>query len=216
MNKKFHILAVQTAFNAMPIEYREKFLTGFSFDLLLEAADIPYVAGAFGEKDHLHLGHSYKLYLKGRDLHKIGEGSALEESITFANGVHEAFKQGNPLVIRYNIAKGTHFVIDLGTFSHVNEVTWDKYHQRFEDQAATWIEHHLHLVEELVQNYKPDPMRSVQNRCRKIAEDAYFASIDYLPALKRNGQITDLQWAEMTVRHCYNLMDWFSSFERFL
>jgi hypothetical protein len=107
-------------------------------------------------------------------------------------------------------------VIDLSTYPHVNESTWDKYHTKFEDLASVWFEYHQQLVEELVLNYKPDPMRSVPNRCRKIADDAYFASIDYLPALKRNGQITDLQWASMVVQHCYNLMDWFASFDKWL
>ena len=216
MDKKFHTLAVQIAFNAMPASYKEKFLTDFSFDLLLEAADIPYEGDTFGENQSLHRGHCLKLYLKGRDLHKIGDSNILEELSLYSAGVNEASKQGNDLVVRYNIAKGCHFIVDLATYCHVNESTWDKYHTKFEDLSSVWIEYHQGLVAELVQRYKPDPMRSVPNRCRKIADDAFFASMDYLPALKRNGQITDLQWAGMTVQHCYNLMDWFSTFEKFL
>ena len=212
MDKKFHMLAVELAFNAMPADFREKFLTDFSFDLLLETADIPYEPSEYGEKAELHRGHCLKLYLKGRDLHKIGDSTVIEELTTFAHGA----QHGNSLVTRYNISKGTHFIIDIGTYCHVNESTWDKYHTKFEDLASVWFEYHQHLVEELVLNYKPDPMRSVPNRCRKIADDAYFASIDYLPALKRNAQITDLQWASMVVQHCYNLMDWFASFEKCL
>lgn len=212
MDKKFHMLAVQTAFKAMPADFQEKFLTDFAFDLLLETADIPYESDTYGENADLHRGHCLKLYLKGRDLHKIGDSSLLEELGSFAHGA----QQGNSLVARYNIAKGTHFIIDLGTYCHVNEATWDKYHAKFEDLSSTWFEYHLGVVEDLVANYKPDPMRSIPNRCRKIADDAYFASIDYLPALKRNAQITDLQWASMVVRHVYNVMDWFSSFEKWL
>jgi len=212
MNKKFHMLAVQTAFNAMPADFREKFLTDFSFDLLLETSDIPYEATEYGEKPELHRGHCLKLYLKGRDLHKLGNSTILDELSTFAQGA----QKGNVLVTRYNIAKGAHFIIDIGTYPHVNEATWDKYHLRFEDLSSTWFEYHLPLVQELVKNYVPDPMRSVPNRCRKIADEAFFSSLDYLPSLKRNAQITDLQWAEMVVKHCYNLMDWFSSFDKWL
>jgi hypothetical protein len=212
MIKKFHQLAVATAFNAMPTDFKERFLADFSFDLLLEAGDIPYEPECFGEKAELHRGHCLKLYLKGRYLHKIGDSTVLEQLTTFAYGA----QQDNPLVVCYNIAKGTHFLIDIGTYPHVNEAIWDKYHTKFEELASTWFEYHQLIISELVQNYKPFPMRSVPNRCRKIADEAYFASIDYLPALKRNGQITDLQWASMVATHCYNLMDWFSTFEKFL
>jgi len=213
MNRKFHMLAVDIAFNAMPVEYRKKFLAGFSFDMLLETADIPYVPNRFGEQEDLHLDHSFKLYLKGRDLHKIGEGNALEELVQFSKSVVELYKQDNPQLVRYNIAKGTHYVIDIGTYPHVNEATWDKYHTKFEDLAGSWLDLHKHLVEELVKNYRPEPMRSVHNRSRAIAEDAYFASADYLPTLKRGGIITDLQWVTVCTKHIYAVMDWFSTFE---
>lgn len=216
MDKRFHRTAVEIAFNCMPVGYREKFLTDFSFDLLLETADIPYAANRFGEPEHLHLDHCYKLYLKGRDLHKIGEGLALEELVYFGKSVIELHAQDNAQLVRYNIAKGTHYIIDLGTFPHVNEATWDKYHKYFEDLAADWLDLHRPLIEELTKNYKPDPMRSVQNRGRAIAKQAYFDSIDFLPALKRNGQITDLQWATMCCKHIYAVMNWFTTFEKCL
>lgn len=212
MDRKFHTLCLQTAFSGMQAEFREKFLTGFSLDLLLETADIPYEPTEFGEIADMHRGHCLKLYLKGRDLHKIGDSTVIEDLVTFTHGA----QQGNALVTRYNIAKGTHFIIDIGTYPHVNEATWDKYHARFEELSSTWFEYHQSLVEELVQHYKPDPMRSIPNRCRKIADDAFFASMNYLPSLKRNGQITDMQWASMTVQHVYNLMDWFASFDKWL
>ncbi len=216
MLKKFHMLAVEVAFNSMPVQYRKKYLTGFSFELLQEYADIPYVPSVFNEPEYLHLDHSYKLYLRGRDLHKIGEGRALEEVLNFAQQIQELNKQEKSQLVRLSVAKGTHYVIDIGTYPHVNEVTWDKYHAKFEDMAADWFDVHKHLVEELVQNYKPEVMKSVPNRARSIAENAYFASLDFLPKLKRGGLITDLQWATMCVKQVYAVMDWFATFERCL
>jgi len=216
MLAKFHKLAVQTAFNAMPSNFQEKFLTGFSFDLLLESSSIPNEITTYGEDVELHRDHCLKLYLKGRDLHKIGDSTVLEELQALAVGAQEAFKRGDSLVTRYNIARGTHFIVDLGTYPHVNEVIWDKFHMPFEEQAADWIERHTRLVSELVANYAPTPMRSIPNRCRKIADDAYYTSTNFLPCFKRHGQITDLQWAEMATQQCYNLMNWFSSFNAIL
>lgn len=216
MDKKFHQLAVEIAFNAMPAEYREKYMAGFSFEMLMDACDIPYVPMQFGENENLHLGHSYKLYLKGRDLHKIGSNVAMDEAVNYAKSVPELFKENKNVLVRYNIAKGTHYVIDIATFPHVCEATWDKYHSKFEDLASVWLESHKGLVEELTVNYKPDPMKSVSNRIRAMAEEAYFASLDFLPPLKRNTQLTDLQWATMCVKHVYSIMDWFATFERYL
>lgn len=213
MEKRFHQLAAEIAMSAMPEGYREKFLSGFSFELLLEYADVPYVTDRYGEPEHLHIDHTYKLYLKGRDLHHVGDGNALEEVVSFSKSIQQLSKEGNGLLVRYNIAKATHYVIDLATFPHVIDKDWDKYHTAFEDHAANWLEAHKTLVDELVINYKPNAMRSVQNRMRAIAERTYFHSLDFLPCYKRNSQITDLQWVNLSVKHIYDLMDWFATFQ---
>ena len=212
MNTEFHRIATTIAFNAMPEGFREKFLQDFSFDLLLEYVDVPYTARKFGEPEDLHLGHSYKLTLKGRDLHRAGETGALDEIVTLAKGAETLAKEGKHMLVRYNIAKGAHYIVDLGTFPHVVDGSWDKYHTKFEDQAAHWLKYNTRVIEDLVRNYSPIPMRSVQNRCRAIAEEAFFDAMDFLPTYKRNGCVTDLQWASLCCKQVYALMDWFSTF----
>lgn len=211
MNEKFHELVVGIAINSMSAEYRDKFLNGFSLALLNEYANVPYIPARFNEPEVEHTLHTYKLALKGRDLHHNGEGNALGEVVNFAKG---AVSAKDAMITRYNIAKATHYIIDIATFPHVTEGVWDKYHLKFEDQVCSWLLSHQGIVEELVANYKPDPMRSVQNRVRAIAERSYFDALDFLPTFKRNGQITDLQWATLCCRHIYDTMDWFATFEK--
>lgn len=214
MNTQFHRAVALIAFNSMDEGFREKFLTGFSLELLLEYCDVPYVSERFGESEHLHIDHTYKLYLKGRDLHRIGEGDALGEIVKFSKSIQELAKAENGMLVRYTIAKATHYLIDIATFPHVNHEIWDKYHEKFESQASDWLLIHEHIVKELIKNYKPDPYRSVQNRVRAVAERAYFDSIDFLPCYKRNGMVTDLQWATLCCKHVYDVMDWFATFEK--
>lgn len=216
MNTEFHRIATTIAFEAMPEDFKEKFLSGFSFELLLEYVDVPYVPQQFGEDESLHLGHSYKLLLKGRDLHRVGDTTALDEIANYAKGVPTLIENGQGSLARFNIAKGAHYITDIGTFPHVNAGTWDKYHTKYEDLASVWLCSHKGLVEDLIKNYNPNPMRNVQNRVRSITERAFFDSMDFLPAFRRNGLPTDLQIATMCCNHIYDLMDWFSTFEKAL
>lgn len=212
MDIEFHRIATTIAFNAMPEGFREKFLQGFSFELLLEYVDVPNTARKFGEPEDLHLGHSYKLTLKGRDLHRAGETGALDELVALAKGAHTLAGEGKDALVRYSIAKGAHYIIDLGTFPHVAGSSWDKYHTKFEDQASSWLKYNTRIIEDLVSSYTPTPMRSVKNRARSIAEEAFFDAMDFLPTYKRNGCITDQQWTVMCCKHVYALIDWFATF----
>lgn len=200
----------------MPFKFREKFLDGFSIELLKEYADIPYMPTQYGENEELHLNHSYKLALKGRDLYRVGETDAFDELITLSNGILNLADIGNENLVRFNIAKSTHYIIDLATYPHVNEGLWDKYHGKFEDISADWLETHKNIIENLVLNYTPNPMKSIPSRVRSLMEEAFFDSIDFLPAFKRNGIVTDLQLATMCCKQIYNLMDWFATFEKLL
>jgi hypothetical protein len=216
MNSRFHQLSAEVAMNAMPSEFRKKFLDGFSMELIQEYADIPYVPAKFEENEELHLNHSYKLVLKGRDLHKVGESTVLNEVITLAKGAENLSKEGKAMLVRYNIVKASHYLVDIMTYPHVNVTTWDKYHAKFEDNAATWLELHKSVVEELAANYTPNPMKSVPNRVRALAEGAYYDSLEFLPTYKRNGMVADLLWASMCVKQIYALMDWFYTFNKII
>lgn len=200
----------------MPSEFREKFLDGFSIELLKEYADISYIPCQYGENEKLHLNHSCKLVLKGRNLHRIGGPAVIDELITLAKGAENLAAEGNKNLVRFNIAKSTHYIIDLATYPHVNEGVWDKYHSKFEDISADWLEAHKSIIENLVSNYTPNPMKSIPNRVRSITEEAFFDSIDFLPAFKRKCMVTDLQLANMCCKQIYNLMDWFATFEKLL
>lgn len=210
MKKEFHQSVVEIALNSMSAGFKEKFLADFPFELVREYADVPYTSDRFDDK--YHTDHSYRLYLKGRDLHKIGEGDSIAEIVNFAQATT---KVSDPMLVRYNIVKATHYLVDL-CYPHVVETLWDKYHDKFEDQAANWLDTHRDLVEQLCKDYKPTPMRSVQNRCRAFAEEMYFDALDFLPVLKRNAYATDLQWATMVMKHIYIVMDWFATWERYL
>lgn len=126
MKTKFHQSIVDIAFQSMPVEYRNKFLTGFSHELLLEYSDVPYVSDRFREPEHLHIDHTYKLQLKGNNLHRIGESNALGEVVNFSDSIKELALVKNYNLVKYNIAKATHYIIDIATFAHVNHSTCPK------------------------------------------------------------------------------------------
>lgn len=215
-NKVYHDTIVEIAFKHIPASYQQRFTVGFPFELFLEYSHVPYVSDRVSELPFEHVDHCYKLHLKGRDLYHVGDGDVLAEIVKLGKAMPELALAGEDELVRMNIAKGTHYIIDIATFPHAVFEGWNKYHVKFENFAATWLEANKDVIARLTENYVLDPFRSIQNRARAIAEDTYTSSLEYLPTLKRNAVISDRLMANMACKHVEYVMNWLATFEKCL
>ena len=145
INKDFHQLAPLLALKQMPDKFQAFFIAdGFTEEDLKRIADIPDLI------DHDNIeqdpfcrhDHSYKMEIVNGQL-TWTDGGVLERMKSLAEDARDFYMEGNYPMVRYSLAKATHYCIDSKTFPHLSPgKPWSEYHAKFEDQMAVFLTKH--------------------------------------------------------------------------
>ena len=68
------------------------------------------------------------------------DGEALDRAKNLAEDARDYYKEKNFAMVRYSLAKATHYSIDAKTFPHLSPgKPWSDYHTKFEDHMASFL-----------------------------------------------------------------------------
>lgn len=205
MNKQFHQLAPILALKQMPEKFQAFFISdGYTEEQLKTDADLPDMV----DKDNItinseiHHAHSYKLQeitdAKGIKYLDWLDGDCLQRLKALAADVHDFHAEGKLDMLRYALAKMTHYRVDALTYPHLHRgKPWSEYHERFETEMGHFIVRHAQEIGTL----KFEPYEDIYKAARKTAEQAWYEGRDLVGVYEAGGSISDEQ-ALMICRKC--------------
>lgn len=200
MNKQFHQLAPLLALHKMPEKFQAFFIAeGYTEDQLKTDADLPDMV----DKDNItqdaeiHHAHSYKLEQReDGKLHWV-DGDCLERLKALAADVHDFHAEGKLDLVRYALAKMTHYRVDALTYPHLHRgKPWSQYHELFETQMGHFITQHAEEIGAL----KFEPYEDVYKGARQTALTAWSEGIDVVKLYETGGRISPEQAMELCRR----------------
>lgn len=190
MNKEFHQLAPLLALRQMPESFQKFFIAdGFTTENIKELADIPDLV----DKDNLtqdaeiHHAHSFKMQeVEGRL--KWLDGDVLERLKGLCADAHDFKAEGRLDMVRYCLAKSTHYRVDSLTYPHLfRGKPWSLYHQKFETELGHFIAANQAKIREL--EFKP--YKDIYKDCRQTAVDAWYQGKDVVAAFEKGEKLAD-------------------------
>lgn len=145
MHKQFHQLAPLIALRRMPDKFQAFLIAdNFTEEDLKRIADIPDLIGLDNiEQDPFcRHAHSYKMEIVNGQL-TWTDGGVLERMKSLAEDARDFYMEKNFAIVRYSLAKVTHYCIDSKTFPHLSPgKPWSEFHAKFEDQMAIFLIKH--------------------------------------------------------------------------
>lgn len=196
MNSVFHKTAPRIALNLMPEVFQEFMLSG---GYTLEQMGIDATISDAVDKDNItinadiHHAHSYKLEEKDGQLH-WADGDCLERLKALSADAHDFKAEGKLDMVRYALAKMTHYRVDALTYPHLHRgKPWNLYHEKFETQMGQFIMTHANEVGEL----KFSPVKDIYKAARITAIDAWYQGRDLVAIYESGGRVSDEQALEI-------------------
>ncbi len=205
MNKQFHQLAPILALAQMPDKFRAFFIAqNYTEEQLKIDADIPDEV----DKDNLlqdaeiHHAHSYKLReitdAKGNKHLDYLDGDCLQRLKGLAADAHDFYREGKLDMVRYTLAKMTHYRIDALTYPHLHKGRpWSKHHEAFETHMGHFIVQHAPEIGQL----KFEACEDIYKAARVTALAAWYEGRD-LVELYEQGKCVPDETALMVCKRC--------------
>lgn len=190
MHKEFHQLAPILALQRMPDKFRAFFIAdGFTEDDLKRIADLPDLVDLDNiEQDPFcRHAHSYKMELSDGQL-KWMDGEALDRVKNLAEDARDYYREKNFAMVRYSLAKATHYSIDAKTFPHLSPgKPWSDYHAKFEDHMASFITKHQNEIGSL----EFIAYKDVVEDSGKITRELWYAGQEVVKVYLDGGKVSD-------------------------
>ncbi len=192
MNKEFHQLAPVLALEQMPESFQAFFIAdGFTAEDLKTGADLPDLV----DKDNItqdaeiHHAHSYKLQEVAGQL-KWTDGDVLERLKGLCADAHDFKAEKNAAMVRYCLAKMTHYRVDALTYPHLfHGRPWSIYHHKFEaDLGKFLVRNHANIGQLVFSAYK-----DIYKDCRKTAVEAWYVGRDVVAVFEKGEKLSDDQ-----------------------
>lgn len=193
MDKLFHQTVVTVALKFMPKEFQDFLITGnYTIQQLQNDAIVPDAI----DKDNIendcdiHHAHSYKLQeidsKDGKKHLKWINGDGLEKLKLIGSDIHDFYKEGKIDLVRYSLAKGTHYRVDIMTFPHLYEgQPWSKYHTKFENEMGNF----LYKNQQQIVNITPTLYHDIYKDCRNISIHQWYKGQETLNIYLKEGTI---------------------------
>ena len=184
----------------MPGEFRDFLISdGFDEAHLQKCAVLP------DEIDHdniennavTHFAHSYKMEMKdGKPVWVAGDGmKKLEADCSQAI---DFMKEGNLAMVRYFLAKSTHYCIDVLTYPHEHQgELWEKHHTPWETMMGHFLTAHQGEIGPL----HSEPFSHIYRDMVGVARGAWQNGLNIGAALDAKTPINDDIWLA-TCRMC--------------
>ena len=191
MNAAFHKLAPALVLKQMPETFRSFMLTdGYTEEQLGKDADLPDTTDKdnLTQNSEIHHAHSYKLEMKDGQLKWI-DGDALERLKGLAADAHDFNAEGKLEMVRYCLAKMTHYIIDGSgpTYPHLHRgKPWSEYHEKFEKQMGFFISAHAQEIGPLTFHVSSD----LYKRARATAFIGWSEGLEVVKDYQANGGIS--------------------------
>lgn len=193
MNKQFHQLAPIIALKFMPDSFKAFFIAdNYIEEQLKNDADIPDMV----DKDNItinaeiHHAHSYKLEVRDDNKLHWADGDVLERLKGLCADAHDFKAEGRLDMVRYSLAKMTHYRIDSLTFPHLHRgQPWSKYHQSFEDELGKFIVQH----QDEFKDFTFTPYDDIYKACRNTALEMWPIGKDVVAKLEQGIELTDAE-----------------------
>ena len=142
IHKEFHQLAPLLALKLMPDKFRAFLIAdGFTENDIKQIAELPDLVDLDNiEQDPFcRHAHSYKMEIIGGQL-TWTDGGCLDRMKSLAEDARDFYMEKNFAMVRYSLAKMTHYCIDSKTFPHLSPgKPWSDYHAKFEDQMVVFL-----------------------------------------------------------------------------
>ncbi|GMB00451.1 hypothetical protein [Pelosinus sp. IPA-1] len=193
MDKQFHQLAPRIALKLMPEEFQAFFIAdGYKESQISIDADLPDMV------DHdnitinaeIHHAHSYKLEKLENGTYHWLDGDALERLKGLCADVHDFYAEGRFDMVRYCLAKMTHYRIDSMTYPHNHRgKPWSTYHTKFEDELGAFIIHNQNKIGELIFQ----PYADIYKGARQTALTAWEEGLVIVEQLEKGIPMTEEQ-----------------------
>lgn len=203
MNKQFHQLAPILALRQMPDKFQAFFISeGYTEERLKTDADLPDMV----DKDNItinseiHHAHSFKLQEitgpKGEKYLDWLDGDCLQRLKALAADAHDFRAEGKLDMVRYALAKMTHYIVDGSgcTYPHNHRGRpWSQYHQSFEDDLGHFITVHQSEIGSI----SFEACSDIYKYCRKSALDMWHEGLVVVENLEKGIGLTDAQKLEL-------------------
>lgn len=195
MNKQFHQLAPLLALRQMPEKFQAFFISPTYTEQQLQTdADLPDLV----DKDNLvqdaeiHHAHSYKLQevtdKQGNKHLDHLDGDCLQRLKGLAADVHDFHAESKLDMLRYALAKMTHYRIDCLTYPHLHRgQPWSKHHEAFETYMGKFLVVNQGTIGQLEFTVYEDVYRGA----REIALKAWYEGRDLVVKLEQGEDIPD-------------------------
>ncbi|MHB1651683.1 MAG: hypothetical protein ACYCVD_04290 [Desulfitobacteriaceae bacterium] len=201
MNKQFHQLAPLLALKQMPDKFQAFFIAGgYTEDQLKIDADLPDTTDHdnITINSEIHHAHSYKLQeiadAKGNKYLDYVDGDCLQRLKGLAADVHDFHAEGKPDMVRYALAKMTHYRVDALTYPHLHRgKPWSEYHDLFETQMGHFIVAHAEEIGPL----KFETYEDVYKGTRQTALTAWYEGGELVKLYEIGGRISVEQAIEV-------------------
>jgi hypothetical protein len=208
LDSGFHKIAPQLALDFMP-EFFRSFLICESFTLedLAQIATYPDLLDHdnIRQNAEIHHAHSYKLDADGKWL--TGDClKTVDVLCAFALDVWRELQKLKSLpcagqlawVVRYALAKVTHYRIDALTYPHLHKgAPWSRHHAAFEAHMDKWIQKHRAEVGSFVF----EPYSHVYKCCRQGAIESWGRGEELVQRIEAGDRFTDADCL-MAARSC--------------
>lgn len=176
----------------MPDSFQKFFIAeGYTEEQLKTDADLPDMV----DKDNItqdaeiHHAHSFKMQeVEGRL--KWLDGDVLERLKGLSADAHDFHAEGRSDMVRYCLAKMTHYRCDSLTYPHLHRgKPWSEHHAPFETELGGFIVKHQDEIGKL--EFKP--YDDVYKSCRRTAETMWHEGLEVITALEKGEKLTDEQ-----------------------
>jgi hypothetical protein len=189
LNKVFHQLAPLIALKQIPQKFQTFFIAdGYTEESIKHDAELPDLVDLDNiEQDPFcRHAHSYKLELINGQLMKT-DGECIERMKSIIEDARDFYLEKNLPMVRYSLAKATHYCIDSKTFPHLSPgKPWNEFHVKFEDQMGAFLAKH----QEEIPPVKFVPYKDVLSDSDKIAKELWKVGQEVVNDYLTGGRVS--------------------------
>lgn len=199
MNKYFHQNIPLIALRQMPESFRDFLISGgFTESDLKKYADIPDEVDRdnLTQNSEIHHAHSYKLHEIDGKLKWI-DGDCLERLKGLCADAHDFKAEGRLDMVRYCLAKMTHYRIDSLTYPHLHRgKPWSTHHQSFEDELGSFLSKHIDDIPKLAFKSYDD----IYKACRATAIEMWHEGKEVVDLLESGKDLSYQQRISICIK----------------
>lgn len=192
MHKEFHQLAPLITLQQMPTKFRTFLIANdYSEEKIKRDAELPDLVDLDNiEQDPFcRHAHSYKMELVDGKL-TWTDGGCIERIKSLAEDARDFYMEKNFPMVRYSLAKATHYIIDSKTFPHLSPgKPWSEFHTRYEDQMAVFLTKHQDEIGSLEFTAYKDVVEDSDKIARELWKVGQVVVKDYLAGGKVSSDV---------------------------